>query len=102
MRLDTLDPEKFAPITRWGRLAQVLRGLAAAPGRRPRGQDQHRGARKGVNEDEIEDILSWYGEQGFDLCLIETMPMGEIGADRVDQYLSASIVRAGLERDFGP
>ena len=97
--LDTLDPEKFAAITRWGRLAQVLEGLAAA---------QAAGlaikintvALKGVNEDEIEDMLAWCGEQGFDLCLIETMPMGEIGADRVDQYLPLSIVRARLERHF--
>ncbi len=97
--LDTLDPEKFAAITRWGRLAQVLEGLAAA---------QAAGlavkintvALKGVNEDEIEDILSWCGEQGFDLCLIETMPMGEIGADRVDQYLPLSLVRARLKRHF--
>ena len=97
--LDTLDAQKFAAITRWGRIAQVLEGLAAA---------QAAGlavkintvALKGVNEDEIEDILAWCGEQGFDLCLIETMPMGEIGADRVDQYLPLSLVRARLKRHF--
>ena len=97
--LDTLDAQKFAAITRWGRIAQVLEGLAAA---------QAAGlaikintvALKGVNEEEIEDILAWCGEQGFDLCLIETMPMGEIGADRVDQYLPLSLVRARLKRHF--
>jgi GTP 3',8-cyclase len=29
-QLDTLDDAKFAAITRWGRLAQVLDGIAAA------------------------------------------------------------------------
>ncbi|MGH7119149.1 MAG: GTP 3',8-cyclase MoaA, partial [Acetobacteraceae bacterium] len=57
-------------------------------------------ALKGVNEDEFERLIEWCGEQGFDLCLIETMPMGEIGADRVEQYLPLSLVRARLKRRF--
>jgi GTP 3',8-cyclase len=97
--LDTLDAEKFAAITRWGRIGQVLDGLAAA---RAVGLAVkiNTVALKGVNEDEIETLVSWCGEQGFDLCLIETMPMGEIGADRVEQYLPLSLVRARLKRRF--
>jgi cyclic pyranopterin phosphate synthase len=53
-----------------------------------------------VNEDEIEDVLRWAHGQGFDLTLIETMPMGEIGADRTAQYLPLSLVRARLEQRF--
>jgi GTP 3',8-cyclase len=97
--LDTLDAKKFATITRWGRIGQVLDGLAAA---RTAGLAVkiNTVALKGVNEDEIEGLVSWCGEQGFDLCLIETMPMGEIEPDRVEQYLPLSLVRARLKRRF--
>jgi len=53
---------------------------------------------QGVNEDEFDRLLEWCGEHGFDLCLIETMPMGEISENRTDQYLPLSVVRARLKR----
>ncbi len=53
-------------------------------------------ALKGVNEDEIDDLIAWAHGRGFDLTLIETMPLGEIDGDRIDQYLPLSIVRARL------
>ena len=55
---------------------------------------------KGVNEDEFDAMIAWCGEHGFDLCLIETMPMGEISEDRSDQYLPLSIVRARLRKTW--
>jgi len=97
--LDTLDAEKFTAITRHGRIEQVLEGLAAA---RAAGLAVkiNTVALRGVNEDEFEDLILWSGGQGFDLCLIETMPMGEIDTDRVEQYLPLSLVRARLKRHF--
>jgi GTP 3',8-cyclase len=94
--LDTLDPAKFAKITRWGRLEQVEAGLAAARAA-GLGIKINAVALKGVNEDELDDMVRWCGERGFDLTLIEVMPMGEIGAEnRLDQYLPLSLVRARL------
>jgi cyclic pyranopterin phosphate synthase len=97
--LDTLDPARFAAVTRWGKLDKVLEGIAAA-----KAAGLHvkinAVALKGVNEDEITDMLAWCGKQGHDLCLIETMPMGDIGGDRTDQYLPLSLVRARLRRDW--
>ena len=82
--LDTLDPARFTEITRWGRIDRVLEGIAAA-----KAAGLHvkvnAVALKGVNEDEISDMLAWCGAGGHDLCLIETMPMGDIGGDRTDQ-----------------
>ena len=94
--LDTLDAERFAEITRWGKLSQTLDGIAAA---RAAGLAVkiNAVALKGVNEHEIDDLLAWCGAQGHDLCLIETMPMGEV-AHRADQYLPLSIVRARLRQ----
>ena len=97
--IDTLDKDKFAKITRWGQLGKVMEGLQAA---------QKAGlaikinavALKGVNEFEIEDMMHWAHGQGFDLTLIETMPLGEIEEDRADQYLPLSLVRARLEEKF--
>jgi cyclic pyranopterin phosphate synthase len=55
---------------------------------------------KGVNEDEFDAMIAWCGEHGFDLCLIETMPMGEISEDRTEQYLPLSIVRGRLRKTW--
>jgi cyclic pyranopterin phosphate synthase len=95
--LDTLQPERFARLTRWGRIEQVFGGIFAA---RQAGLAVkiNAVALRGENEDEFDDMIAWCGRHGFDLCLIETMPMGDIGAARVDQYLPLSLVRARLER----
>ncbi len=95
--LDTLDPARFTAITRWGRLEQTLDGIFAA---RAAGLAVkiNAVALKGENEGEFDALLAWCGEHGFDLCLIETMPMGDIGGDRTTQYLPLSLVRADLRR----
>jgi cyclic pyranopterin phosphate synthase len=93
--LDTLDPDKFRGITRWGELSQIMGGIDSA---------QAAGlaikinmvALKGVNEHEIADMAAFAHGRGMDLTLIETMPMGETGGDRMDQYLPLSVVRARL------
>ena len=97
--LDTLDPARFQAITRWGKLDRVLDGIAAA-----KAAGLHvkvnTVALRGQNEDELGDLLAWCGRQGHDLCLIETMPMGDVGTDRADQYLPLSLVRARLRQRF--
>jgi len=95
--LDTLDEQKFAAITRWGRLPQVLDGVMAAKEAGLKVKI-NAVALKGVNEDEFDSMIEWCGRHGFDLCLIETMPMGEVDEDRTAQYLPLSLVRARLGR----
>jgi cyclic pyranopterin phosphate synthase len=97
--LDTLEPTRFQAITRWGKYDRVMAGIAAA---REAGLAVkiNMVALKGVNEDEIERMLAWCGAEGFDLTLIETMPLGDIDGDRTDQYLPLSHVRARLERNW--
>ena len=97
--LDTLDPDKFRAVTRWGDLKHVLAGIDAA---------QAAGlsvkintvALRDMNRGEIPDMLDWAHGRGMDLTLIETMPLGETGADRVEQYLPLSLVRADLARRY--
>lgn len=96
--LDTRDPAAFARITRWGDLSQVLRGIDAAK-RAGLEVKINTVALKGVNEDEINDLVAWCGREDLDLSLIEVMPMGELDTEsRVDQYLPLSLVRARLEQ----
>jgi cyclic pyranopterin phosphate synthase len=96
--LDTLDADKFAEITRRGRLDQVLKGLDAAKSAGLRVKI-NTVALRGVNEDELDDLVQWCGDQGHDLVLIEVMPMGDIGGEhRLEQYLPLSLARARLER----
>ncbi|GBQ31706.1 molybdenum cofactor biosynthesis protein A [Gluconacetobacter sacchari DSM 12717] len=95
--LDSLDSEKFHRITRRGNLDLTLAGVRAA---RTAGLAIRINtvAMAGVNDDEFDTLLAWCGEIGADLCLIETMPMGETGVDRSDRYLPLSEVRAALSR----
>ena len=100
--LDTLDPEKFAAITRWGRLDQVLAGIDAAKAAGLQVKI-NAVALKGVNDGEFDRLVEWCGRDGHDLTLIEVMPMGEIGGDsgpgdRLAQYLPLSMVRADLRK----
>ena len=96
--LDTLDAQKFVEITRWGRLPQVLEGIAAAKAAGLRIKI-NMVALKGVNEDEISSMLAWCGAQKFDLCLIETMPMGEV-VHRAETHLPLDGVRRRLGQEF--
>lgn len=96
--LDTLDPDRFRYITRLGDLDRVLSGIAAA---------QAAGLRIKINmvalkglEDDIVPMLRWCGEQGHDLTLIETMPLGVVDEDRTDRYLPLDRVRRSLEDQF--
>jgi len=97
--IDTLNPDKFRAITRWGDLAQVLEGLEAAE-KAGLKIKINAVALKGVNEDEIEDLIRFAHGRGADLTLIETMPLGDIEGDRTDQYLPLSVVRARLMDSF--
>ncbi len=97
--LDTLDPGRFAQITRWGKIEQTLDGIFAAKAA-GLAVKINAVALKGVNEEEFDAMLAWCGEHGLDLCLIETMPMGEISEDRTDQYLPLSIVRGRLRKHW--
>ncbi len=95
--IDTLKADKFAEITRWGKLPAVLDGVMAAK-KAGLKIKINAVALKGVNEDEYDSMIEWCGAHGFDLCLIETMPLGEIEEDRTAQYLPLSLVRARLQR----
>jgi cyclic pyranopterin phosphate synthase len=93
--MDTLDPDKFRRITRWGDLGKVMGGIDAAQAAGLKVKI-NAVALKGVNEDEIVPMLEWAHGRGMDLTLIEVMPLGEIETHRVDQFLPLSVVRARL------
>ena len=97
--LDTLDPARFHQLTRWGKIEPTLDGIFAAKAA-GLAVKINAVAMKGVNEDDFDGMLAWCGEHGFDLCLIETMPMGDISGDRTDQYLPLSIVRSRLRKTW--
>ncbi|MHA6334055.1 GTP 3',8-cyclase MoaA [Qipengyuania sp. CAU 1752] len=97
--LDTLDPQLFRHLTRRGDLSDVLRGLGAA---RSSGLAVkiNMVALAGRNEKEIPDMLRWCAGMGFDLSLIETMPLGEVEEDRTANYLPLDMVRENLAKEF--
>jgi cyclic pyranopterin phosphate synthase len=97
--LDTRDPERFRHITRRGDVSRVLHGISEAQAA-GLGVKINMVALKGLNEDEIPSMVQWCGEQGHDLTLIETMPLGVVDEDRTDRYLPLDTVRRDLERRF--
>ena len=97
--IDTLDPARFRAITRWGDLDKVMAGLDAAQAAGLKVKI-NAVALKDVNEHEIDDLIRFAHGRGMDLTLIETMPLGEIEADRTEQYLPLSTVRARLEQNW--
>jgi len=97
--LDSLDPERFAHITRRGRLDQVLDGIAAAQAAGLRIKI-NMVALRGLNETEIEPMLRWCASHGYDLTLIETMPLGEVEDDRMGLYLPLDAVQRELAQRY--
>jgi cyclic pyranopterin phosphate synthase len=97
--IDTLDKEKFEQITRGGKLDQIKRGLIAAT---DAGLNIkiNTVALKNFNEDQFSALVGWCGERGYDITFIETMPLGDIGNDRTNQFLPVSQVRKVLEKDW--
>ena len=97
--VDTLDPDNFTRITRWGKLDQVLDGLSAAKeaGLKIKINTV---ALRGVNDAEVFDLVNWAGAEGFDLTFIETMPLGEVDVARVENYLPLSLVKAQIGQRF--
>jgi len=91
--LDTLDRARFAALTRRDLLPQVMEGIAAAAAAGLKVK-LNAVALKGVNEDELPDLIAWGHARGHDVTLIEVMPLGDVEAERLDQYLPLDTVRA--------
>ncbi len=97
--LDSRDPDRFRHITRKGDLNQVMAGIAAAKAT-GFAIKINMVALKGLNDDEIVPMLAWCGEQGFDLSLIETMPLGEVEEDRTDRFFPLTAARDLIEAHY--
>ncbi len=97
--LDTLDRGMFETLSRRDSLPQVLEGLAAAKAAGLKVKI-NTVALKGINEDQLSGLIAWAHGEGFDLTLIEVMPLGEVEGDRIDHYLPLIAVQDTLERDW--
>jgi cyclic pyranopterin phosphate synthase len=97
--LDTLDPERFRHITRWGDLSRVLAGIDAALAA-GLAIKINTVAVRGFNDDEFERLIRFAHGRGMEMTLIETMPLGDVGGERAEQYLPLSQVRAALADRF--
>lgn len=97
--LDSLNADVFERITRRGKLQQVLEGIDAglAAGLKIKINTV---ALKHENYDELPDMIAWAHGKGMDLTLIEVMPLGETGEDRIDQYIPLPMVRDRLEENW--
>lgn len=95
--LDTLDRDRFARLARRDSLPQVLEGIAAAQAAGLKVK-LNTVALKGINEDELPELIAWAHGQGHEITLIEVMPLGEVEEDRFDHYLPLAAVQEALAR----
>ena len=97
--LDSLNKELFTKLTRRDMLSNVLDGIEAAKDAGLKIKI-NTVALKDTNEAEIPSMMEWAHAQGFDITLIEVMPLGTIEEDRIDQYLPLSVIRDNLESRY--
>ena len=97
--LDSLNKKKFKQITRNGDFDKVIRGIMAAK-KAGLKIKINTVALKGINDDEILNLVNWCGENKFSLTFIEVMPMGEIGEKRIDQYMPLTEVRNLIQKKY--
>ena len=97
--LDTLNPDKFRQVTRWGDFSQVLEGLAAADAAGLKVK-LNAVALKGFNDEEAVSLIEWAHGRGYDMSFIEVMPLGEVERHRFDQFLSLVDLRQKIEQRF--
>ena len=97
--LDTLNPEKFKAITQ-GKLEKVLDGLQAAKKAGIQPIKINMVVMKGVNDDEVVDMVNYCIDNDFTLRFIETMPMGDTGREASNQYISLEVIKQRLEKQF--
>ena len=97
--LDSLDKNKFKKITRIGDLDKVVKGIMTAKNAGLKIKI-NTVALKGINDNEILDLVNWCGENKFALTFIEVMPMGEIGEKRIDQYMPLTEVRSLIKTKY--
>ena len=97
--MDTLNPERFRQVTRWGDLDQVMAGIDAAD-RAGLKIKINAVALKDFNDHEAADMIAWSHGRGFEITFIEVMPLGEVTGQRADQYLPLTQLRTILSRRF--
>ncbi|WP_421789065.1 GTP 3',8-cyclase MoaA [Hyphobacterium sp.] len=95
--LDTLDPDVFSAVTRGGQLSQTLDGIGAAKAAGIKVKI-NAVALKGLNDQHLPELIQWAHGEGHDVTLIEVMPVGEVGIDRADQFVSLLDIRDQLEQ----
>jgi GTP 3',8-cyclase len=97
--LDTLRPERFSAITQ-GKLEKVLDGLMAAKAAGFVPIKINMVVMKGVNDDEVENMVDFCLEHDFTLRFIETMPMGDTGRNAADHFIDLDEVKQRLMQRF--
>ena len=97
--LDSLVANKFKMITRIGNLNKVINGIFAAK-KAGLKIKINTVALKGINDDEILNLVNWCGENKFSLTFIEVMPMGQIEEKRINQYMPLTEVKSLIQTKY--
>jgi cyclic pyranopterin phosphate synthase len=98
--LDTVRPDTFVQITRRDRLSDVIAGLeaAAAAGLTP--VKVNAVLLRGANETEAPELLRWCLDQGYQLRIIEQMPLDAQHGWSREQMVTAEETLERLEAEF--
>lgn len=99
--LDTLNRERFQEIARMDRLAEVLEGIDEALAVRINPLKLNTVLMRGINDDEILDLVDYALEKEIDIRFIELMPTdGSLSIDPGRHFLSTQEAKSEVEKRF--
>jgi cyclic pyranopterin phosphate synthase len=99
--VDTLDPDKFAAITRRGDLTRVLAGIEAARAAGISSIKLNVVALKGFNDGEVGALCDWAWDRGLTPRFIEWMPMSDGALYAPGSFLAADEIRRLVAQQTG-
>ncbi len=100
--IDTLDSDRFAQMTRLGRLDSVWRGIRAAEQAGLNPVKLNAVIIRGYNDGEIVELARLTVENPWDMRFIEVMPIGSIADFQTGSLVTAAEMQARIEAELGP
>jgi cyclic pyranopterin phosphate synthase len=100
--IDTIDPDKFHTITRWGNIDDIWRGIHAAEAAGLLPMKLNCVVVRDFNDEDVIDLARLTLENEWEVRFIEMMPFGEITEFQQGNVVSYQEIRRRIESVFGP
>lgn len=100
--LDTLNPEKFHRLTRWGKIEEVWAGILAAEEAGLTPLKLNAVVVRGYNDQDVGELAQLTVDHSWQVRFIEMMPFAGATDLQTHQLVTASEIQARIEQALGP